>query len=219
MNPKEKNHYGAKLSLLLLVIICLVQGTVIYYLTRNTSDKFNNIEDFSSFIHNQFKKDNKQLWDNLDNYFDRDFFQKHPEPFAAMEKFHQDLEKMMDKNFKNPFSYSWDSWIANRFSGLDDTIDMTSQETKDSYIITLTMPDSKDNKLDINIDENGISLQGEVSKTVEKKDSKGNIVVRNEMRQSLSQQFSIPADADYKTAEIKNHSNKIVIKMQKLNPE
>ena len=218
MNPTEKNHYGIKVAILLLVIICLVQGAVIYSLTKSTPHKFDTISDFSSFIHDEFKKDNKQLWDNLDNYFDKDFFQKQPEPFVAMEKFHQDLEKMMDESFKNPFRHSWDSWITERFSGLDDTIDMTSKETKDSYIITFTMPDAKSNKLDINIDENGISLQGEVSKAVEKKDAKGNIIARNEMRQSLSQQFPLPPDADYKTAEIKNHDNKMVITIQKIKP-
>ena len=193
-------------------------GKLTKILTQNKPHTFNNIQDFSSFIHNQFNQDNNQLWNNFDNYFDKDFFQKQPEPFVAMEKFHQGLEEMMEDNFKNPFNHSWDSWIADRFSGLKDTVNITSQGTKDSYIFTLTVPNLKENQLSVNIDENGISLQGEISKLVEKKDSKGNIVVRNEMKQLIAQKFSIPADADYKTAEIKNQNDKIIITVQKKKP-
>ena len=69
----------------------------IYYLTLNKPNKFYKTDEFSSFIHNQLEKDNKQLWDNFDNFFDKDFFQKQPEPFAAMEKFHQDIEQIIEE--------------------------------------------------------------------------------------------------------------------------
>lgn len=218
METKTKRHYWFQVLIALLVIACVGETGYIYSLTRKQSAQFTNPDDFTSFIHNQFQNDNKRLWANFDNYFNDNFFRKQPDPFSAMEKVHQRMENMMDASFKNPFHDSWNSWISNRFSGVNDTINTTSKETKNAYIITLTTPDLKNNQLNINVDENGISVKGDVSKLVEKKDAKGNVISQNKMEESISEQFPIPADANYKTAQIDNQNDKIVITLPKNKP-
>ena len=218
METKTKKHYWFQVVIALLIIACVGETAYIYRITHKKPDQFTNPDAFTSFINNQFQQDNKRLWANFDNYFNDDFFQKNSDPFSAMEKVYQRVENMIDPSFKDPFRQSWDSWIDRRFQGADDKIRTASRETKDAYIITLTAPDFKNNQLNINVDENGISIKGDISKMVENKDSKGSIISRNKTEESISEKFPIPADANYKTAHIENHNNKIVITLPKNKP-
>jgi len=218
METQTRKHYWFQVLIALLVIACVGETAYIYSLTRKQPAQFTNQDEFSSFINNQFANDNKRLWANFDNYFNEDFFRKHQNPFTAMEKVHHRVENMMDASIKNPFNLSWNSWINNRFSGADDTINTTSKETKNAYIITLNTPDFKNNQLNVNVDKNGISVKGDISKVVEKKDSNGNVISQNKMEESISEQFPIPANANYKTAQIDNHNNQIVITLPKNKP-
>jgi HSP20 family molecular chaperone IbpA len=218
MNLTGKKHTGIKVLSVLLIFVCFGQAIFIYYLIKKEPEKFVNADEFSSFVNKKFKDDSKNLWENYDKFFDENFFRKQTDPFAAMEQFHKRMEEQMDEAFKNPFSSSWDSWLGNRFSGLDEKIDIDTKDNGNSYIITMNVPNLKDSKLNINIDEKGISMEGDVAKIVEKKDSKGNIVARNEMQQTISEKFPIPADADYKTAEVQKQKDKIVVTMQKTKP-
>ena len=218
METKAKKHYWFQVVIALLVIACVGETTYIYRVTRKQQAQFTNPDEFSSFIHNQFQNDNKRLWANFDNFFNDDFFRNHSDPFTAMEKVQQRMGNMMEASLKDPFHHSWNSWIDNRFAGVDDAINTTSKEPKNAYIITLTTPDLKSNQLNINVDENGISVKGDVSKVVEKKDSKGSVISQNKMEESISEQFPIPPDANYKTAQIDTHNNKIVITLPKNKP-
>jgi hypothetical protein len=54
-------------------------------------------------------------------------------------------------------------------------------ESKDPYVHRLDIPNLKDNEFNINIDENGINIEGDFSQRVEKKDPKGNVIAKHEV--------------------------------------
>jgi HSP20 family molecular chaperone IbpA len=125
------------------------------------------------------------------------------------------MEEMMDQTLREPFNRSWESWFDSRFSDNGGNIEIETQEKREAYIITLKTKDLKDNQLDINIDQDGISIKGDFTKVVEKKDSHGNILSRQERRQSIARKFPIPEDADYQKANIEHNQNEIIITLPK----
>ena len=210
---KQKNRI--KTLVVVLVMICLVQGGIIYYLVHPGRKITDSIDDFSNRLHKKFGRNQKSQWDSFDRFFDDDFFKREQNPFNELEKFHKRMEKMMGKSLNDSFNQSWDSWLQDRFSTGSDQMDMKTEERKNEYIITINVRNLKDNKLIIDIDENGIEVKGDFTQALEKKDSSGRIISKQEKRQSITRKFPIPGDADYKKADIKHQDDEIIIKLPK----
>jgi HSP20 family molecular chaperone IbpA len=210
-----KSKHKIKALVIFLAVLCLVQGSIIYYLLRPEPTTSNNIEDFSSYIHKRFKQNNKKNWDSFDRFFDDDFFNRQSDPFDAMERFHKRMEEMMEGKLREPFNRSWESWFENRFSDNTDEIKIETEEKRDAYIITINTQNLKDNVLNINIDKDGISIKGDFTKIIEKKDSDGTILSRQERRQSITRKFPLPKDANYQKANIEHKTTEIIITLPK----
>ena len=210
-----KKEKKVKIFLAVLVMICLVQGAIIYFLVRPDRNTIKNMDDFTNLIHKKFNRDQKSQWDSFDKYFNDDFFSREQNPFDELEKFHKRMEDMMGKSLNDSFSKSWDSWLQDRFSPTKDQMDMKTEESKDEYTITISVPDLHDNKLVIDIDENGISIKGDFKQLFEKKDSDGRVISKQEKRKSIEKRFPIPHDADYEKADVKQLENEIIIKLPK----
>ena len=88
---------------------------------------------------------------------------------------------------------------------------METDSQKDAYVITLRIEDLKDHRLNLYIDEDGIRVEGDFTRVDEKKDLNGNTISRQESRQSIVKRFSIPEDADYERAAVKNKKNRMII--------
>ena len=114
------------------------------------------------------------------------------------------LENALDLGEFISFNRSWDSWFESRFSGSPGQMDIETKEKENSYLVILKIPNLKDNKLDIKIDENGISVNGDLTQIIEQKDADGNIISRRESRQSIARKFPIPGDADHEKANIQH---------------
>lgn len=216
LKQTERSKGKIKTLAIVLTVVCLVQGVVIYYLVRPEPDIRSSIEDFSNYIHERFKQNKKQNWDSFDRFFDDDFFNRQSDPFNAMEQFHKRMEEMMDQTLREPFNRSWGSWFDSRFSDSASNIEIETQEKRAAYIITLKTRNLKDNDLDININQDGISIEGDFTKVVEKKDSHGNILSRRESRQSITRKFPIPEDADHQKANIEHNKNEVIITLPKI---
>ena len=92
---------------------------------------------------------------------------------------------MMGRQNKGIFNDSCNSWFGDRFFGSSDAVEFDQKEKGDFYIITLRIPNLKENKLDIKIDEDGICISGEFSQMAEKKDSDGNIISKREVHRNI----------------------------------
>ena len=132
-----------------------------------------------------------------------------------MERMQEQLNKMMGRQNKGIFNDSWNSWFGDRFFGGSDAVEFDQKEKGDFYIINLRIPNLKENKLDIKIEEDGISISGEFSQIAEKKDADGNIISKREVHRTISKKFPIPGDADHEKAEVKNKKDKIIITLPK----
>ena len=122
----------------------------------------------------------------------------------------------MGRQHRDIFRDSWNSWFGDRFFGGSDDVEFDQKEKRDSYVITLSIPNLKKNRLDIKIERDGISISGEFSQVAEKKDADGNIISRKEVHRTISKHFPIPGDADYEKAEVKNEKDKIIITLPKV---
>jgi len=214
----RKRSYILSAVIIVLGVVCLIQAMIIF---RNVdggpiSPDFRNGESFSHFLTEKFKKERDDQWGFLDRFFSDDFFAKRNDPFTEMDEFHQRMNRMMKKNLKPSFENSWGAWFSNRFLGGNGDVEIRTEEKKDSYVITLEIPNLKDNKLNIRINEDGISIQGELTQIAERKDARGNVIARQEVHRSISQRFPIPHDADHEGAQIDNDGDRIKISLPKV---
>ena len=202
---------------IVLAAVCTAEGVIIYKqykknIHKNFEDTF---ESFSSNMLDKFKRERKERDDMFDHFFDDDFFSRQADPFAEMERMQKQLDKMIGSQSRGIFNDSWNSWFGDRFFGGADDVEFNQKEKNDSYIITLRIPNLKKNKLDIKIDENGVSISGEFSQMAEKKDADGNIISKREVHRTISKNFPISGDADHEKAEVKNNKDKIIITLPK----
>jgi len=198
----------------MLATICLTQGLFIYSLVRSDPRIRDNIEEFSNHILEKFGQNNRDRRDSFDGFIDDGFSRNIPGPFGEMGRFQERMEELMGKALRGPFRHSWGPWYEDRSSG-GGQIQMESENQRDAYIVTLSIEDLKDHKLDISIDETGILVEGDYTQIDEKKDSDGNIMSRRESRQSIVRRFTVPGDVIHEKAEVKRKKDQIIIELPK----
>jgi HSP20 family molecular chaperone IbpA len=216
MKEKRKFKFVFFLIILMAAVIA-AEGYIIYKQSKKDSKGYSadTFEIYSSTLLDKFKHDRQEREDMFDRFFNEDFFSGHRDPFAEMERMHKQLESMMGRQHGGTFNNSWDSWFGNRFLGGSDDIEFQQSEKKNSYEITLKIPNLKENKLDIKIEKEGIAISGEFSQTAEKKGTAGNIVSKSEIHRSIAKNLPIPGDADYQKARVENKEDKIIITIPK----
>lgn len=214
-NDKKKPVNKPKIWVVALTFICIIQGVFIYYLISSESKSFQNPKDLPKQLNDIFRKQKEDHFNQFDRFFDQDFFSSRKDPFEEMERLHERMRKGMNDEFHQLFENSWDGWLSSRFySGLGG-IDIEESETKQDYVYTLKVPNMKENRLNVTVGVDGISIEGEFSQTIERKDNKGNVVGRQERRQSISKKFPIPSDAIHDKAKIENRKDAIIILLPK----
>lgn len=219
MEAFKKNEKIIRVVVIILAVVCVAQAMIIYkYAIHRSpeSDMFHDTDKFSNLLDETFKKEKNEKWNLYDRFFDEDFFSNQTDPFKEMERMHRRLEEMMDGHSRDMFKDSWKGWFDNRFFGGSSDIGFDTKENKNAYLITISIPNLKENKLKINIEKDAISINGEFSQTIEKKDGNGNIIGKHEMRQSLSREIPVPGDVDVDKAEIDQKKDKIIINLPKI---
>jgi HSP20 family molecular chaperone IbpA len=201
----------------ILVCVSLIEGIIIIrnLSSAKSTDRYGSQEHFSSFLENLFKKEKNQTWGILDDFFNEDFFRTETDPFKEAERLRRQWSDMMEKETKKSFQDAWDGWFSDRFFDGSDEIGIETKEKGDAYVMELKIPNLKQNKLTINVDKNGISVEGEFTQIAEKKDPKGNVIRKHEVHRKISRQFPIPYDANHEKAEIKNKGDEVIIILPK----
>lgn len=214
----DRKHNFWRLITVLLLVVCLIQGAVLFKFLRPDVFKrqpSGDVDAFSSFLNDKFRQEQKGSRDLFDRFFSDEFFTQKTDPFEEMEQMRRQMEKLMDNTVQNRFRDSWGGWFDDRFFGASSQITIDQEETGDSYVYTVTIPNLAENNIDIAIDGNGIVLSGEFSQAVERKDGNGHIIGKSEMRQCMSRTLSVPVDADIEKARIDNRKEKIIITLPK----
>ena len=157
-----------KVWLVVLAIVCLLQGLLIYHLVTPDSDVADDPERLSSRIEDELRQKSKSDWESLD-----------------------------------------------RSLGTGERIEIRTEEGDAGYIITLSIRDLEDHTLNIDVDRDGISVEGDFTQIEEKKDPDGTTISRQERRESIKERFSIPANADYRKAEITREKHRVVVSLPK----
>jgi HSP20 family molecular chaperone IbpA len=166
----------------------------------------------------KFKTDKNQKWNLFDRYFDDDFFSNRSDPFEEMERMQQQLDKLLSGNSGKLFNDTWEGWFDDRFFGGSSGINIDTAEKKDAYIITINIPNLKENKINIQIGKDGISIDGDFSQTIEKRDNDGNVINKHEMFKSISRTIPVPDGVDTDEAVIDQNGDNIIIRLPKKVP-
>ena len=113
------------------------------------------------------------------------------------------------------FNDTWDGWFDDRFFGGSSEINIDTTEKKDAYLITINIPNLKENKINIHIEKDAISINGDFSQTIEKRDNDGNIINKHEMFKSISKTVPVPDGVDTNKAVIDQNGDNIIIRLPK----
>ncbi len=218
---EEKKKYRQLIVLIVvLILVCVVQG---FFLLKDSDfsffwwkEKDNTVEALSQSLLDEYKNNQQDHWGRFDQFFDDDFFKHRSDPFQAMEDMQRRMREMMEKDFQKPFSNSWDSWFNNRFHKDSNDLTIQTEEEKENYVITINIPNLKENNLNVSIDESGVHIEAEVEQVVEKKDSGGNIISSSTVHRRLNQIYPIPHDAEYEKAKMEYEKDKVFITIPKL---
>ena len=218
METKTKSKIFG-LAVIFLIIVCCVQGWIIYRNSNHPSldpDIFQNEDRFSTFLDEQFRTDKDQKWNLFDRYFNDDFFSNRSDAFDEMERMQRQLDELMSGHSGNVFNDTWEGWFDDRFFGGSSEINVDTTEEKDAYVITINIPNLKENKINIHIEKDDISIDGDFSQTIEKKDDDGNIVSKHEMFKSISRTIPVPDGVDTDKTTIDQNGDNIIIRLPKI---
>jgi len=217
VETKTKNKIIG-LAGIFLILVCCVQGWIIYGNWNHhspDSDIFQNEDRFSTFLDKQFQNDKNQKWSLFDRYFNDDFFSNRSDPFDEMARMQQQLDELMSEHSGKMFNDTWDGWFDDRFFGGSSEINIDTTEKKDAYLITINIPNLKENKINIHIEKDIISINGDFSQTIEKRDNDGNIINKHEMFKSISRTLPVPDGVDTDKAVIDQNGDNIIIRLPK----
>ncbi|MBF0266866.1 MAG: Hsp20/alpha crystallin family protein [Gammaproteobacteria bacterium] len=210
-----KQQHIMWIALSVLVLVCSVQAYIIYDKLYKPSDSVVAVSD--SDVNNK-QTANNQSTNKMQNWSD---------PFAEMEKMHQQMRDLMNQNFTQNFTQgfthgfnsSQDNWLDGFFANSQTAkqdISMEQQEQNDKYIITFHVANMEDNQLNVEVNDRQVALNGKISKVTENKNQFGDIVSRSQSQQTVSRVMSLPYGADYTKAEIEYKKDKVVVTIPKV---
>ncbi|MBW1990430.1 MAG: Hsp20/alpha crystallin family protein [Deltaproteobacteria bacterium] len=214
----DKKYRFAKVA---IVVLCLACVGLLVGLARSSDEKaatvpefvpeFKDLDSFSRSLAKQLEAQRREAFRMFDRFFGDEFFRDQAKPFKEMERLHQELMERMEESFRHYFDRHWDDWFDSRFT--QGGLRLERKNTGDAYVYRFTIPDAKEQKLDVEVSERWISIKGEFIQQLERKDSRGRVTARQEQRQTVAQSFSIPGDADYQRADISQKDGEIVVRI------
>ena len=218
----SKNNW---IIILILSAVCLIQGVFLYYhmnsnIQATMPSETMNSNQLTDSLLDKFKSDRRKEAELFNGFFNDDFFSNRHDPFADMEEFRQKMLKDMEKLHKSTFSNSWDKWFDDRFTfnnlNTSNGIDFNMNEESDRYVMTLNVPNMKNNNLNVEITESYIAISGHFTQINEVKNANGVVVSRSEIQQNLSKRLPLPFDANYEKAAVEHKENSVVITLPKI---
>ncbi len=197
MNLNLSNKYILALTFFLLGgLVFLGINTLI---NKNHQKQNNKVVDQEiSSVHNQ---------KFLDNFFNRDFFDKSRDPFAEM---HRMRKEMMDLfNADNDFGGAFDNWYQDKFGGGD--IGDIKQREDDQYIYyDIAIPGLTPTEVKVEVDDRNVSISGKFERKSNTKDS------NSYMSSNFQRIFPLPSGVSSRDYKMEQEENKIIIKFTKV---
>ena len=211
-----------KTILSVLAIICIIQAYFIYtnIYQANNNSVTNNVTELSSNLMDNYKRQQQQDFTLFDQFFNDKFFSRHNDPFTEIDRLHKQMKNLMNNNYQSTFNHSWDNWFNQKFSFNSNTanqsgIKIKMDEKNHFYLVTIQVPNLKNNQINVEIKQRHISIEGQFTEVKEKKNNFGDVISKSEMHHSISKMIPIPIDANYQTASIENKTDTIIVKLLK----
>ncbi|MEC7276571.1 MAG: Hsp20/alpha crystallin family protein [Bdellovibrionota bacterium] len=142
------------------------------------------------------------------------------DPFAQMDKIHDQMQKRMNKVFGNSMlgsgmlgSSLFDNsfFDSNRFGGMtSDGLKVEEYEDDEFKYVEVIADGIDKNSININISDGMISISGEIRRTDDNQSTNSRSM--SHFVSSFSRSFNIPRDVNEENVKIETEENKIVIK-------
>ena len=207
-----------KISVIFLSILCFIQSAILLklYFNKQSSNSFmDSFDAYSYHLNQKFNNQAKDNFDLFDRFFNDDFFSNNTNPFEEMDRLRAELEQRMGGSNGNRLKNYWDEWTGKRFSKSDHNISVETKDKKDAYVVTIIVPDLEEKSLNIDINNDAISIEGTFHKKIERRDNKGQIIGTHEIKQSFSKQIPIPENTIAKNADILTEKDRVIITLPK----
>ncbi len=165
-------------------------------------DLFESMDKYQNDMRNQF-----------DSFFNDDFFNQ-DDPFEAMRKFRQRMQKDM-QGFKSPsFSTPFDSWFGNKFGG-GTVQDIEKREDENFVYYDIKVKDVKGTTVNTKVENGYLTITGQIESKNSEQDEESGYSNSSVFSSTFSRTFPLPANVDEDSMEMESELNKIVIKLPK----
>lgn len=155
----------------------------------------------------------KDILSQFDSFFNDDFFSQ-DDPFEAMRKFRQRMEKN-GPDFNNPsFSTPFDSWFGNKFGG-GTVQDIEKSEDENFVFYDIKVKDLKGTAINTKVESGYLTITGQIESKNTEQDEDSGFSNSSVFSSTFSRTFPLPADVDEDSMEMESKQNKIVIKFPK----
>jgi len=108
-----------------------------------------------------------------------------------------------------------DSWLTPRFDWNLDQRDLEMYEDEDNVVVKLAVPGFKEEDLDINIEDNMLTISGNVSQEEEQEDPKKKYYYKGIRKESFSRSVTLPSRVKFDKADAEVQKGILEIKLPK----
>lgn len=165
-------------------------------------DLFESMDKYQNDMRSQF-----------DSFFNDDFFSQ-DDPFEAMRKFRQRMQKDM-QDFKSPsFSTPFDSWFGNKFGG-GTVQDIEKREDENFVYYDIKVKNVKGTTVNTKVENGYLTITGQIESKNTEEDEESGFSNSSVFSSTFSRTFPLPADVDEDAMEMESEKNKIVLKFPK----
>jgi len=142
----------------------------------------------------------------LDNFFNRDFFEKSRDPFEEMRRMRKEMNDLFKE--EEDFGGSFNHWYQDKFGG-GDLSDLKQREDDQFVYYDISIQGNKPKELKIDVKDEMISISGKFEEQTSTNES--NSFVSSNFQRT----FPAPNGVNSKNYTIEQEENKIILKFPK----
>ncbi len=132
------------------------------------------------------------------------------DPIEEMSRMQQEMNRMFQQSFSQP-GFSGRNGLLNSQMSYDE--DFVIEDEKDHYLISLDIKDYDKDKIDIQIDQQSVTISGQ--QTAQSEDKSQNGYYSSRTYGSFLRTLPLPVDADTAKVQTKQEGGKLIITIPK----
>jgi HSP20 family protein len=127
--------------------------------------------------------------------FDDDFFQRafntngNWDPYAEIQRVQQEMDAMMSNAFRG---FDRNTGANTRFDSQDINADIDIEDKGDKYLVEVPLPGTNKDNIQVNLEDQTLTISGEQRTTNKQNDASGNSVFHSQKTSMFSRSITLP---------------------------